>query len=42
MPPKHRLTPEKKNVIASLIELFDIQTTGDLQAALKDLMGGTI
>ena len=42
MPPKYRLTPEKKNVIASLIELYDIQTTGDLQAALKDLMGGTI
>ena len=42
MPPKNRLTPEKKNVIASLIEMYDIKTTGDLQEALKDLMGGTI
>ena len=28
---KVRLTPEKKNVIANLIEMYDIKTTGDLQ-----------
>ena len=42
MPPKHKQTPEKKNVKAILIEQYDIQTTGDQQAALKDLMCGTI
>lgn len=39
---KRKLTPEKKNVISSLIEAYDIKTTGDLQEALKDLLGGTI
>lgn len=37
-----KLTPEKKNVIADLIEMYDIKTTADLQNALKDLLGGTI
>lgn len=37
-----KLTPEKKNVIAELIEMYDIKTTKDLQNALKDLLGGTI
>jgi transposase-like protein len=36
------MSTEKKDVIASLIEAYDIKTTGDLQNALKDLMGGTI
>ena len=42
MPPKQRMSQEKKNVIASLIEMYDIETAKDLQEALKDLMGGTI
>lgn len=45
MTPVHkvgRLTPEKKNIIASLIDMYDIKSTADLQNALKDLMGGTI
>jgi len=36
------MSQEKKNVIASLIEMYDIETAKDLQEALKDLMGGTI
>lgn len=39
---RHKLTPEKKEVIADLIQMYGIQTTADLQAALKDLLGGTI
>jgi len=42
MPPRERMSQEKKNVIASLIEMYDIETAKDLQEALKDLMGGTI
>jgi len=42
MPPRQRMSQEKKNVIASLIEMYDIETAKDLQEALKDLMGGTI
>ena len=33
---------EEKNVIASLINLYDIQSAEDIQDALKDLLGGTI
>lgn len=32
----------KKNIIASLLEEYDIQSTEDIQDALKDLLGGTI
>lgn len=39
---KERLTEGKKNIIASLIEEYDIQTAEDIQDALKDLLGGTI
>jgi len=39
---KEKLSPEKKDVIASLLETYDIKTTADLQEALKDLLGGTI
>lgn len=40
---KHeRMTPEKRNLIASLIEMYDIQSAEDIQEALKDLLGGTI
>ena len=36
------LTEGKKNIIASLIEEYDIETADDIQEALKDLLGGTI
>ena len=39
---KERLTEGKKNIIASLIEEYDIKTAEDIQDALKDLLGGTI
>ena len=37
-----KLTEEKRNIIASLMETYEIKTTGDIQEALKDLLGGTI
>lgn len=36
------LSEGKKNIIASLIEEYDIKTAEDIQEALKDLLGGTI
>lgn len=36
------LTEGKKNVIAALIEEYDIKTAEDIQEAIKDLLGGTI
>lgn len=39
---RRKLTEEKKNAIAAFIEMYDIKSTGDLQEALKDLMGDTI
>jgi len=39
---KERLIEGKKNIIASLIEKYDIKTAKDIQEALKDLLGGTI
>lgn len=39
---KERLTEGKRNIIASLIEEYDIQSAEDIQEALKDLLGGTI
>ena len=36
------LTEGKKNIIASLIEEYDIETAEDIQEALRDLLGGTI
>ena len=32
----------KKNIIADLIQEYDIKTAADIQEALKDLLGGTI
>jgi putative transposase len=32
----------KKNIIAALLKEYDIQTTEDIQDALKDLLRGTI
>lgn len=39
---KGRMSEEKKNIIRSLIEEYDIETADDLQDALKDLLGDTI
>jgi transposase-like protein len=39
---KHRLTQEKKGLIAGLLEAYEVRTTADLQEALKDLLGGTV
>ena len=36
------LTEGKKNIIASLIDEYDIETADDIQDALRDLIGGTI
>ena len=36
------LTEGQKNIIATLIEEYDIKTAEDIQEALKDLLGGTI
>jgi len=42
MAARHKLTPEKKELVAGLIEAYDIKTALDLQDALKDLFGGTL
>ena len=39
---KRVITEGKKNVIAALMEEYNIQTADDIQAALKDLLGDTI
>ena len=39
---KDKLSEEKINIIASLIEEYDIESAEDIQDALKDLLGGTI
>lgn len=36
------LTEGKKNIIAGLLQEYDIQTAEDIQDALNDLLGGTI
>ena len=36
------LTEGKKNIIASLLQEYDIQSAQDIQEALRDLLGGTI
>ena len=36
------LTEGKKNIIAALMDEYDIQNADDIQEALKDLLGGTI
>lgn len=37
-----RMSEGKKNIIAGLIEEYDIKSAEDIQDALKDLLGGTI
>ena len=36
------MTPEKRNIISQLIELYDVKDFADIQDALKDLLGGTV
>ena len=36
------LNEDKKNIIAALIDEYDIETAEDIQEALKDLLGGTL
>ena len=36
------LNENKKNIISALIQEYDIETADDIQAALRDLLGGTI
>jgi transposase-like protein len=42
MAERKKLSAEKKEAIAGLLAMYDIKTTGDIQDALKDLLGGTI
>lgn len=37
-----KLTAGKKNIIAGLLEEYEIKTATDIQNALKDLLGGTL
>jgi transposase-like protein len=39
---RNRLTPEKRDIISKLIEMYEVKTLSDIQDALKDLLGGTI
>lgn len=39
---RRKLSEGKKNIIAGLIQEYDIHTADDIQEALKDLLGGTI
>ena len=37
-----KMSEGKKNIIAALLQEYDIQSAEDIQDALKDLLGGTI
>lgn len=39
---RERMSEGKRNIIAGLIEEYNIKTAEDIQEALKDLLGGTI
>ena len=39
---REKMSEGKKNIIAGLIQEYDIKTAEDIQVALKDLLGGTI
>ena len=39
---RRKMSEGKKNIIAGLIEEYNIQSAEDIQEALKDLLGGTI
>jgi len=36
------ISPEKKAALKNFIDIYEIETVGDIQEALKDLLGGTI
>lgn len=42
MAKRREFSEGKKNIIAALLEEYDIQSAEDIQEALKDLLGGTI
>ena len=42
MAEKKRLSAEKREAIAGLMEMYEIKTIGDIQEAMKDLLGSTI
>ena len=42
MSKRRHMTEEKRNIIAALIQEYDVQTAEDVQDALKDLLGGTL
>ena len=39
---RERMSEGKKNIIAGLIQEYNIKSAEDIQEALKDLLGGTI
>ena len=39
---RRKMSEGKKNIIAGLIEEYNVQSAEDIQEALKDLLGGTI
>lgn len=39
---REKMSEGKKNIIAGLIQEYNIKTAEDIQEALKDLLGGTI
>ena len=42
MAKRKRMSEGKKNIIAALLQEYDIQSAEDIQDALKDLLGDTI
>src|SRR5215470_17219776 len=42
MSARRKLTPEKKAALTNFISMYDLKTTGNIQDALKDLLGDTI
>lgn len=40
--PRRKMSEGKKNVIAMLLQEYDVHSAADLEDALKDLMGGTM
>ena len=39
---KVQMTEGKRNIIRQLLQEYAIETAGDIQEVLKDLLGGTI
>ena len=39
---RRKLTEGKRNIIAGLLQEYDIKSANDIQEALKDLLGDTI